>query len=95
MSNYRQISLLPTVSQFLNASFITNYNDYFNNNNLLAEQQYGFRAHHSTELAAVKLVDYKNIQMDNGKIPENIYFDISRAFDTLDFKILKKGNIME
>ena len=65
--------------------------DYFKNNNL----QYGFHAHHSTDLAAVKLVDYINKQMDNGKIPVKIYLDLSKAFDTLDFKILLKRNIME
>ena len=29
--------------------------------------------------------------MDNGKIPVNIYFYLSKAFDTLDFKILLKN----
>ena len=92
MSNYRPISLLPKISKVFERVIYNQLYDYFNNNNLLAEQQYGFRAHHSTELAAVKLVDYINIQMDNGKIQENIYLDISKAFDTLDFKILLKKN---
>ena len=43
--------------------------DYFNDNNLLAEQQYGFRKLHSTEFAAVKLADYISKQMESGKIP--------------------------
>ena len=87
MSNYRPISLLPTISKVFERVIFNQLYDYFNNNYLLAEQQYGFRAHHSTELAVVKLVDYINIQMDNGKILVNIYLDLSKEFDTLDFKI--------
>ena len=96
ISNHRPISLLPTISTVFERFMYNQLYDYFNNNNLLAEQQHGFRAHHSTELAAVKLVNYINIHMNNGKIPVNIYLDLSKAFDTLDFKILqKKRNIME
>ena len=96
MSNYRPISLLPTISKVFDRVIYNQLYDYFNINKLLAEQQYGFFAHHSTELAAVKLVDYINKQMDNAKIPVNIDLDLSKAFDTLDFTILqKKLNIME
>ena len=64
---------------------------YFNANNLLSEQQYGFRSQHSTELACVKLVDYIYRNMDNirdVKIPASIFLDLSKAFDTLNFDIL-------
>ena len=94
MSNYRPISLLPTISKVYERVIYNQLYDYFNNNNLLAEQQYGVRAHQSTELAAVKLFDYINIQMDNGKIPVNIYLDLSKAVDTLDFKILERNIIL-
>ena len=94
MSNYMPISLLPTISKVFERVIYSQLYHYFNNNNLLSEQQYGFRAHHSTELAAVKLINYINKQMDNGKIPTNIYLDLSKAFDTLNFKFLLKKGIL-
>ena len=42
-------------------------------NNLFAIEQYGFRSGHSTELAALHLIDYLTKQMDVGEIPINIY----------------------
>ena len=62
--------------------------DYFNDNNLLAEQQYGFRKLHSTEFAAVKLADYISKQMESGNIHCSLYIDLSKAFDTLSYDIL-------
>ena len=62
--------------------------EYFNNFNLLAVQQYGFRKKHSTEYAGIKLIDHVSKQMENGKTPGNLYIDLSKAFDTLTFDIL-------
>ena len=58
-------------------------------NELLCEQQYGLRSQHSTELAAIKLVDYLTHNMDTNKvhISTSIYLDLSKAFDTLSFDI--------
>ena len=36
---------------------------YFNENNLITEQQYGFRPHYSRELAALKLTVTRNTYM--------------------------------
>ena len=62
--------------------------DYFNDNNLLAEQQYGSRKLHSTEFTAEKLADYISKQIESGNIPCNLYIDLSKAFDTLCYDIL-------
>ena len=53
--------------------------EHFSNNNLLAAQQYGFRKLHSTEYAAVKLIDYISKQMESGNIPCTLYIDFSKA----------------
>ena len=61
---------------------------YFNTNSLLTEQQYGFRKNHSTEYAAIKLVDHVSKEMESGKIPCALYIDLSKTFDTLSFDII-------
>ena len=92
LNNYRPISLLPTISKiFERVMYNIQLYTYFNANNLLSEQQYGFRSQHSTELACVKLVDYIYKNMDNirdVKIPASIFLDLSKAFDTLNIDIL-------
>ena len=55
---------------------------------LFCLQQFGFRPGHSTELAALKLVNHIITEIDNCNIPTNIYIELSKAFDTLNFAIL-------
>ena len=43
MSNYRPISLLPTISKIFEKVIHDQMYEYFNEFNLLAEEQYGFR----------------------------------------------------
>jgi hypothetical protein len=50
--------------------------------------QYGFRESHSTELAALEIIDRIMFNMDEGNTPLNIYIDLSKAFDTIDHNIL-------
>ena len=61
---------------------------YFNENHLIAEQQYGFRSHYSTALTALKLTDIIMFELDRSLIPFVIFFDLSKAFDTLNYIIL-------
>ena len=88
ISNYRPISLLPTISKIIERIMHSQLYAYFNENNPIAEQQYGFRSHHSTELAALKLSDTIMCELDRSLIPFVIFLDLSKAFDTLNYKIL-------
>ena len=88
LSNDRRIALLPSVSKIFENVMLDQISNYFINNNLLSMQQYGFRAKHSTEFAALNLVDHLTYKLDNSLIPSNIYMDLSKAFDTLIHDIL-------
>ena len=88
MDNYRPVSLLPVMSKIFEKVVHTQLYDYLTNNNLFYAGQYGFRHEHSTELAALELVDRINNDMDKKKIPLAVYMDLSKAFDTLDHNIL-------
>ena len=87
-SNYRPISLLPSISKIFESVIYQQLMKYLLENKLLSSQQYGFRANHSTELAALNLIDRLTYDLDNGKISVNIYIDLAKAFDTLQHETL-------
>ena len=70
--NYRPISLLPSFSKIFEYSIFYQLFDYMCENNLLTIEQIGFRRGHSTELAAIQLVDRLTKQIDLGNVPTNI-----------------------
>ena len=62
--------------------------EYFQINCLLYKSQYGFRKKHSTELAAIELTDRLQKEVEKGNTPFTVFLDLSKAFDTLNHKIL-------
>ena len=89
-TNYRPISLLPVISKVLERIMNNQLLMYFTNTKLLSDNQYGFRPHHSTEYAALEIVDRITTHLDNNQLPISIFLDLSKAFDTLDHTILLK-----
>ena len=88
ISNYRPISLLPSISKILEKLIFKQLSTYLNEHKVLYASQYGFRAGHSTELASIELIDRITQDLDKGKIPISIFLDLSKAFDTPDHVIL-------
>ena len=87
-SNYRPISLLPSISKIFEKVILLQLIEYLVINNIIHKNQYGFRKNHSTELAALHLVDDIYYKMDANELPLSVYIDLSKAFDSLDHKIL-------
>ncbi|KAL9967540.1 hypothetical protein ACROYT_G025788 [Oculina patagonica] len=61
---------------------------YLNDNNLLYSRQSGFRKHHSTEIALIKIVDELLFNLDNDKVSGMVLVDYTKAFDMVDHELL-------
>ncbi len=73
--------------QFEKVIFMQIY-QFFQENKLLYNAQYGFRTEHLTEFAALELIDRMIVDMDKMNTTINIFLDLSKAFDNLNHKIL-------
>ena len=88
LDNYRPISLLSSLSKVFEKVVFNQLYNYFTCNKLFYSSQYGFRQLHSTELASLELVDRITKYIDEGKLPLSVFLDLSKAFDTIDHRIL-------
>ena len=74
---------MPTISKVFERVIHDQMYEYFNQFNLLAEQQYGFRKQHSTEYAAIKLIDHVSKEMEAGKTPTSCTLTFTLTFEVL------------
>ena len=78
LDNYKPISLLFMVSKIFEKIVFEQIYDYFHNNKLFYDNQYGFRKSHSTELAAMELTDRITGYLDPDKLPVSVFLGLSK-----------------
>lgn len=79
--NYRPITLVPIFSKIYERVMFSRLEKFLNKNNVIAEEQNGFRKKRSTSLAAFKLIK-KIMNCIDRNIPVTVLFmDMSKAFD--------------
>lgn len=88
ISNYRPISLLSTFAKVFERIVLNRMMKYLDKFNILASAQHGFRSGRSTQTAAICLVDYVYKSLDDGFHVAGLFFDLSRAFDSLSFQFI-------
>ena len=88
LENYRPISILPAISKIFERIMFNQIHSHFSTHNLFYSGQYGFRVNHSTQLAALEVIDRITQDLDQGNTPITIFMDLSKAFDTLNHDIL-------
>ena len=87
-SNYRPISVIPTVSKIYEKIIYDQLYDYLNTYNLLTHCQSGFRSFHSTLTALLEATNDWSVNIDNGMLNGVVFIDLKKAFDTIDHEIL-------
>ena len=90
MNNYRPISLLSIFNEILEKLMYKRLISFIQRHNLFYEKQFGFREHHSTMDAALLITGKIQRAIEEGQYTCGIFLDFSKAFDTVDHKILLK-----
>ena len=87
-SNYRPITILPTISKVLEKAVHSQVYRYLIDNKILTPRQFGFRPKLSTEIALAHFTDTILTNMDKGLVTEAVFLDLDKAFDTVDHSLL-------
>ena len=87
-TNYRPISILSPFSKIFEKIIYNRLNNYFSTHNVLAKEQFGFRTKHSTNHVISDVTNKLQNLRDNNYSTCLILLDLSKAFDTVNHKIL-------
>ena len=89
-SNYRPISLLPFIFKIIEKLIHEQTSSFLSNNEILYNNQSGFRKNHLTDSCLTFLHDKILKGSDKGLMTGIIMIDLQKAFDTIDHDILLK-----
>ena len=88
LENYRPVSTLPIFGKIFEKIIYSRLYNYFVSKGILHDRQFGFRKQHSTSHALNYSIDKIKQSIEKGDHVLGIIIDLSKAFDTIDHKIL-------
>ena len=89
-NNYRPISLLPCISKIAERVIANQLNQYLQAEDILSNEQHGFRQHHSTNTGLIHITELIRKELDCGRAVGLVALDLSKAFDLIDHRTLIK-----
>ena len=84
IENYRPISTLPVFGKIFEKVIFSRLYSFLISQNILYENQFGFRKSHSTGHAINHSVKHIKSELEKKKYVLGIFIDLSKAFDTID-----------
>ena len=88
LNNHRPISILPSIGKIIEKVVSDQLYDYFESNNLINENQFGFRRGRSAEVALSGFINGVLMATENKYYAVSLFLDYSKAFDTVQHNIL-------
>ena len=88
LENYRPVSVLPVFGRIFEKIIYTRLYSFLTTQGILHEKQFGFRQAHSTSQALNYSVELIQKSLSKKQHVLAVFIDLSKAFDTLDHKIL-------
>ena len=84
LNNNRPISVIPVVAKIFKRIVYDEVNAFLTNNDLIYNNQFGFRRLHSTAIALVEATNELTYNIDCGNINALVCLELKEACDTVD-----------
>ena len=88
ISNYRPITILPTLSKVFERAATDQIVQFLEQNKLISKKQHAYRKGHSTNTCLMDSTNYIYKMVDQNKYVALLSLDLSKAFDSIDHQLL-------